>query len=235
MLAQRLGLSIQRLSSIPFGTRWEQDIAFYLGSGPHRFLDVGANEGQTAIRLLHQFPEAEIHSFEPVPTTFEQLTRRLAQYEGVKTINSAVGDLVGRSTLSLGAASGHNGFYARGPGVEVSVTTIDAYAKENSLGNIDLLKIDVEGHEPAVLRGATHLLRSNQIDFVLCECEFETRIEEPHGDFVEVYQLLQPLGYRIVAFYAGGVDELGWRWGDVLFRHVEHDIEPERVAVSPHG
>ena len=70
-----------------------------------------------------------------------------------------------------------------------------------------------------MLRGAAGLLGEGRIDFVLCECEFTPRPEEPHAAFADLHAILEPLGYRVVAFYSGGVNNHGWIWGDVLYRH----------------
>ena len=98
MLAERFGLSVQRLKNVPFGVDWVEDAAYYLQGRPRCIFDVGANEGQTALRLLRRFPSAEIHSFEPIPETFALLQQRLAQTE-VRAIECAVSDQVGRATL----------------------------------------------------------------------------------------------------------------------------------------
>jgi hypothetical protein len=143
-----------------------------------------------------------------------------------------VSDADGTARFHLGPDSGRCGFRAIGPSLEVRTVRLDTYADEQGIDHIDLLKIDTEGHEPAVLRGADQLLRSSRIDHVLAECEFTERGDEPHGSFAEIHAILAPLGFRVVSFYTGGVDELGWRWGDVLFRRVG-TVTPSRVAISP--
>jgi FkbM family methyltransferase len=195
-------------------------------------LDVGANEGQTALRLRRRFPDAEVHSFEPIAETFARLKGKV-NGSGVRAVNSAVSDFVGRATLYLGDASEHSGFEAAGEGCDVEVTTVDAYAEAEQMPAIDLLKVDVEGHELAVLRGASELLGNGRVDLVVCECDFESRPSEPHGRFDEIFDFLRPFGYNVVSFYCGGVDELGWRWGDVLLRRVDRASTPRAVAVSP--
>src|SRR4051812_10109880 len=62
---------------------------------------------------------------------------------------------------------------------------------------------------------------------------FSERPDEPHGDFTRIHALLAPAGYRVVSFYTGGVDDQGWRWGDVLLRRVTA-AAPGWVACSPH-
>ena len=68
---------------------------------------------------------------------------------------------------------------------------------------------------------------------MVCECEFTARPGEPHADFRAIQDLLEPLGYKVVSFYTGGVDNLGWIWGDVLFRHASGQRDHAGVAMSP--
>lgn len=104
--------------------------------------------------------------------------------------------------------------------VEVPVDTLDSFCAERRIQRVNLLKIDTEGYEMNVLKGSERLLKGNCVDFILAECEFFRRDGEPHGDFMEISRFLLPFGFHVVSFYTGGVDGLGWVWGDVLFRQV---------------
>jgi FkbM family methyltransferase len=229
--AHRGGLDLRRRRNVPFGIDWTADLAYYLSGPLKTAFDIGANVGQTARRLAAQFPDAKIHSFEPLPDTYRQLEQNTAGMN-VRCVNAAAGDTTGPAAFGLGGDSGRNGFQAAHGSVTVNVVTLDDYAAEQSLSQIGLLKIDTEGHESAVLRGARGLLEAGRVDNVLCECEFVRRPDEPHGDFMEIAGMLLPLGYQVVSFYTGGVDDLGWRWGDVLFTRPGETSG--RVVCSPH-
>lgn len=217
---------------IPFGVSWAEDLRYYLrGARLATAVDVGAHRGETAQRILEAFPAAQVHSFEPVRPSFRALTEA-TRHLNVRCINAAVSESDGTARFHLGPDSGRCGFRAPGPALDVRTVALDTYADECSVEHIDLLKIDVERHEPQVLRGAADLLGSGRVGFVLAECEFTERPEEPHGDFREILSILAPLGYRVVSFYTGGVDDHGWRWGDVLFRRVSA-ARPGWVASSP--
>ena len=95
--------------------------------------------------------------------------------------------------------------------------TLDQFCATRKIDRVDILKIDVEGFETAVLRGALGMLERGEIKLVYAECEFNRNESEPHGDFFEMCEILLPLGYRVVSLYSGGVDGNGWVWGDVLF------------------
>ena len=89
------------------------------------------------------------------------------------------------------------------------------------------MKIDTEGFEMQVLRGSEKLLEEGKVDHILVECEFTRRFDdEPHGNFFEILNYLHQFQYRVISFYTGGVDNFGWRWGNVLF----HRSVPEHKS-----
>lgn len=230
---RRTGLDLRLRRSVPFGVRWEEDLAYCLhGRAPGVVVDVGAHFGETAQLMISRFPSARVHCFEPMLESFRRLCRAVEGLD-VVCVQAALSDEAGTATMGSGASSRTSGFAASGRGIEVRVDTLDAYAQTSGIASIGLLKVDVEGHEPAVLRGASGLLEAGRIDHVLCECEFVHRADEPHGDFDEIVGLLRPHGFRIVSFYTGGIDALGWRWGDVLLRRIGSS-SAEPIASSPY-
>ena len=231
----RFGLVLERRRSRPFGLNWADDLA-YLAGDVKIALDVGANVGQTASRLTSRFPEVHVFSFEPAPATFQKLHDAWAGQGQVTCIQMALGAQAGRAEMTDLPTSDQNtllvGQHQRGPTVSVEVGTVDTFVAERHISSVDLLKIDTEGYELEVLQGAINMLRSRQIRFVLTECEFTARPEEPHGAFEDISRLLLSLEYRVVAFYSGGVDGEGWRWGDVLWMLPDGN---RPVACSPHS
>jgi FkbM family methyltransferase len=225
---------VSKSRETPFGVRWEDDVAA-LGS-VNLAIDVGANEGQTAQLIGRAFPSARIFSYEPVPATFEVLQRRYAGSPGITCLQAAMGAQVGRAQITTGPVSGQNTLITDAkpdqPTVEVPVTTLAVQAIEHGWNEIDLLKVDTEGYELEVLDGGRHLLRDGLVRFVLVECDFVRRPTEPHGFFLDIYGFLDPLGYRVVAFYTAAVDGQGWIWGDVLFMK---EARRRKVLFTPTG
>jgi FkbM family methyltransferase len=132
--------------------------------------DVGANDGFFSTQLAQMLADRapQIHAFEPAPVTFTKLVQsvqRLGLNDSVHPVPAAVVDVPGPVRISY---SEHNSLYAQvSPGglnpragdklVPVEGTTLDAfYASQGVLPK--LVKIDAEGSEVAVLRGAQGLL-----------------------------------------------------------------------------
>jgi FkbM family methyltransferase len=226
-----LGLDVFR--SIPFGLRWEEDLAAFCA--PTAALGGCVNVGQTALLLRRRFPSLRIWSFEPVPSTYAQLTEAVRPFPNVTPVRSALGAEPGTARITDSPTTGHNTLLVDRKNsdlntIEVPVDTVDAFLERQHLERVDLLKIDTEGFEVAVLEGARSSLSSGAIPFVLVECDFFRRDEEPHGAFADIAGILLPLGYRVVSFYTGGVDGDGWRWGNVLFMRPQPGT---RVRTSP--
>jgi FkbM family methyltransferase len=138
--------------------------------------DVGANEGDWTAAATHLNHQGAYHCFEPSIATFEKLRER-GLPTNVRLNNSALGQATGEVQLYVfGDTSVLNSFYPRA-GLsqvaerveEVSVTTLDDYALANSIDFVDFLKLDVEGHEYSVLRGAERMLRERRIGMIQLE------------------------------------------------------------------
>jgi FkbM family methyltransferase len=231
----RANLEVRMLHNAPFGVRWSTDVAHYLqGRALGVAFDVGAHHGETTLKLLDAFPDAQIHSFEPLPDSFA-LLRQATASTTAHAVNAAVSDSSGVLEIARGEASYQSGVHADGERIEVRSLTVDEYADAHGIERLGLLKIDTEGHEEAVLRGARKRLESGAIEFVVCECEFTPRLDEPHAQFHALHALLEPLGYRVVSFYTGGVDNLGWVWGDVLYKLSAGPRDRASIHLSPHS
>jgi FkbM family methyltransferase len=128
-------------------------------------LDVGANRGGFVSRALAAWPEAKIHAFEPDPSSFLQLATR---FEGlpaqVQCHEIALGSGREQRTLFRYKDSCYNSLYKSREEpwgfAQVSVESLDAFCEARSVQSIDVLKIDVEGHEVEVFRGAKRILTS---------------------------------------------------------------------------
>jgi FkbM family methyltransferase len=189
-------------------------------------VDVGANRGQwaslvlTAARRRQRIGDLDLHSFEPSSYTFERLSEALAGQPA--TLNrAALGDRAGFATLHVvapGAAINSLHVPDRAPSnlttEEVPMTTLATYADEAGLSHISLVKIDAEGHDLPVLRGAQSLFAEQRIS--VAQFEYNHRWIYSRFFLRDVFELLEPLGYRIGKLTPFGVEFYnGW----------DHDLE----------
>lgn len=204
-MSNRLGYQMCTIER--FGVDVEHDLGRLTAMEPITTLfDVGANLGQTARRFARAFPAADIYSFEPVPQTFALLREGTAEISRVRVFDCALGDEPGKATIHLAASSVSNSLFrsgvATGQTVEVTVDTLDAFAKSHGVNRIDLLKIDVEGAELKVLRGGRQLLADGRVRYVYAECNFAANPDGSNADFYELAAHLSESGFCVVAVYA---------------------------------
>ena len=216
---------------------------------PHSVvLDIGANFGlYTAISATFVKKHGRLYAFEANPHTFELLERtlyanRLALRPNIVAVNALVADEAGRRKLYylprfLGGATmtdvGHWGRDKRS--VEVDAITIDQFLPRGLA--VDLVKIDIEGHEPFALRGMVDTIhRSPNIRIFL---EFVEAFLAETVDADAFSAEIEDLGLRICRVLPGGRLELidrGQRLRGanfcVLTRTPESDVAHARRAAS---
>jgi FkbM family methyltransferase len=178
-------------------------------------IDVGAHKGEFASGIKSVLPNALLYAFEPQPDCHAVLAERVKKYPGVETRCLALGKHIGisefhrnafsKSSSLLAMSDLHRAAYpwtAREEHTSVRVSTLD-----NELGSLDLpgkilLKIDVQGYELEVLKGAAKLLE--RVDYVLVETSVGGRLYEGEATFEEVSTHLARLGFS----YAGNWDQM---------------------------
>ncbi|KAA2239906.1 FkbM family methyltransferase [Chitinophaga agrisoli] len=171
-------------------------------------IDAGANQGQFAIAASHYYPHAHIHSFEPLPDVYRTLQQNTRKISGISTYN-----------LALGSSSGCLAFYrnaythassalqvselqkhmvpqtACADEITVPVKRLDDLLPTIPFDAPVLLKMDVQGFEKEVLKGAAHSLR--HIDYLLFETSFEPMYDgEPLFD--EMHNFVKDLGFDLI-------------------------------------
>jgi len=132
-------------------------------------LDVGANIGYTALRMASiTGTNGTIHAFEPDPYNFEQLTKNtnLNSYLPIKTYNVGLGIKQSKLKLAINTPDNFGGNRIKEDAVEnfnwVNIITIDSFVETNNIGKVNLIKIDVEGFEYNVLKGAEKVLEKHR-------------------------------------------------------------------------
>lgn len=170
--------------------------------------DIGANTGKYCKLLLKHNQGSIIYAFEPHPITFQKLVSNL-QNSSVHTINAATGASDGELTLFDYAShdgSEHASLHreviedirgAQPSAHQVRVTSLDTFARDRHINQIDLLKIDTEGHELATLQGATSLLKQHKIHAI--QFEFNEMNVASRSFFKDFWDLLSDYDlYRLL-------------------------------------
>jgi FkbM family methyltransferase len=135
--------------------------------------DVGANVGRWAAAALQAFPGASVHAFEPAPPTFELLTNHIGHHTRVQAHRLSLGARTGVARLFYDPLHPEMASLAAGANAaetyDVEVVTGDDFLAGAGIERVDLLKIDAEGHDLAVLHGFRHTLQRDAITMVQFE------------------------------------------------------------------
>jgi FkbM family methyltransferase len=188
--------------------------------------DVGANVGRwsrsmlAAARGAGRLPDLDLHAFEPSRYTFARLSEALAG-ESVSLNQVALCDRSGTSTLHVVAPGAGTNSLHRPLGVpadaateQVPTITLDAYAAQAGLEHVTLVKIDTEGHDLTVLRGARGLFTDHRIS--VAQFEYNHRWVYARSFLCDAFELLEPLGYRLGKLTPRGVE---------FYPHWDADLE----------
>lgn len=193
--------------------------------------DIGAHTGYFAESVLAYRPHAQIYAFEPLPDAFQTLADRFNAYPNVTTENIAVGAHTGAADLIPRRFNEASSFLSNGevlergvygldfspsPSISVPVTTLRNYFTEHDLAKIDLLKLDVQGYELEVLRGAEEILP--RIDWIYTEAQFQ-ELYRGGPRFTDIFEHLYHRHYDLIEMSAFRADDDGRLMeADMLFR-----------------
>lgn len=179
-------------------------------------IDVGANKGQFAKKILPIFPNANIFCFEPLPESFKEL-RQWAEKHGegrIKAYSLALGDT--EQTLEISRHDDHSPsssfltptafsedlfpFTQKRSSALVEQTTLDTWAKTIPEFHFSemLIKLDVQGYEDRVIKGGRKTFtRAKACITEVCL----DQLYEGQATFRDISSLFHDLGYR----YAGNL------------------------------
>lgn len=195
-------------------------LSFYPDQRNLTVLDIGANKGQWTRALLNVFGDrvARVHLFDPSPENYCELSNRedsLAglgpeESERITAHPSAMGCTPGMATLysnedgsPLGSLYPHEeaGYGERmkhirlNTTVDVTVDTVDEFISRNEIASVEIMKIDTEGHELDVLRGAERSIHEGKIKLILFE--FGVHQVESRHFFKDFWQFLTHRLYKM--------------------------------------
>lgn len=168
-----------------------------------RFIDVGAHLGYEAILACTLVGEAgRVVSFEPQAMVAKYTARNLSNFPQARLVRSAIADCEGEIQfdelpLTRSAFSGAVTGSPVGPTTKVPVTTLDRILRADDRP-VDFIKVDVEGGELSVLRGALDILNRDK-PFLVLEAEMPAGLAK-RPRVAEFEDFLLPLGYRGISF-----------------------------------
>ena len=176
------------------------------------YLDIGANLGnwtQQAIRLSAQHnTKVRIHCFEPCAGTRSLLEARMNGHSEVSVVALALSDHRGTATFySSGEGKGTNSLGASsGPIAEqVEVCTLDHFLETRRLGHVRMAKVDAEGFDFLILKGATKTLANRAIDVI--QFEYNWRWLQNGASLRAVFDLIKCLDYSFGKLTPSGILE----------------------------
>jgi FkbM family methyltransferase len=186
-----------------------------IAPGVEVFFDVGANVGEWTAALLERAPAARGVLVEPGPEAGERLRTRFG--DRVEIVAAAAGDQEGVATFWEETGAGERSSVVPGfsdDAVERSVpmTTIDALATTYGLNRIDLLKIDVEGFDARVIRGASGLLKQRRVGAM--QFEYNRPWASAGDTLLGTIRELDELGYRTSLLTPQGLRHIESQWGE---------------------
>jgi FkbM family methyltransferase len=157
--------------STPFGLHlyryglWDDSLAILrkLLKPGDTFVDCGAHQGLfTVVAAAIVGSTGSVIAFEPVPRSAAMILDnvQLNQFQNVRVMRCALADTEGTRPFFISAGAGGTSSFVLSEGTEI---TVDTTTLDRALGDrlVRLVKVDVEGAEVAVLRGATKLLASD--------------------------------------------------------------------------
>jgi FkbM family methyltransferase len=177
-------------------------------------LDVGAWKGDSVKSFHALFPEARIYSFEPLSDCFAELKKLEGAIPQLKAINFALGNSSERMKINRSGFTPSSSllkmnalhkeafpFTAEETIEEIEVRTLDSFSNEINLVSNVLLKIDVQGFEENVLKGAVETLK--KVKIIIVELTF-VKLYEGQPMFDKIYKHLTDQGFA----YSGSWHQL---------------------------
>lgn len=197
-----------------FGNLLILDRRWVKQAGIRTVIDIGAHTGEFSSAIMAVLPGATVYAFEPLPDCFDQLATKFERYPHFRAFQVALGERRGevdfwRSSFSksssvLPMAMLHRTTFpwsAICSPIKTRVETLDSYLSEMDLASKVFMKIDVQGYEDRVIKGAAVALK--QVDYVLVEVSF-CPLYDGQAGFDRICQLLRRCGFS----YAGSLDQL---------------------------
>lgn len=170
-------------------------------------VDIGAHGGYfSLIAASHVGPTGKVYAFEPHPANFRalQINIELNGYKNIDAVPNAVANRTGSMKLLLNSkGSDRHSLYegdclSETSALEIKATSLDDFLESQNWAHVDLVKMDIEGAEPAALEGMRLALQRSGIRFLVTEFS-PPSLKAAGFDPVEFLQELSKVGFSVFA------------------------------------
>lgn len=201
----------------------------YLPANPV-IVEAGAYKGKETIALATQLPQGIVHAFEPVAEIFTQLQSNCAHLPNVRLYPMALSNSTGTKMMHIAEHPERPGMPSQGSSlhapqerlahsplifphtIHVPAITLDEWAKRNNVDHVDLLWLDLQGHEKTVMESSPNILSTVRV--IYTEVEF-IQAYEGHVQYPELKQWLESQGFTMIG--KDFPDNPTWFFGNALF------------------
>lgn len=183
-------------------------------------LDVGANKGQSALEFRKEWPNARIHCFEPFEYAYQLLLENtkdlnvichkiaLGASKGYVDVQISDADKNSTRNSILPTNNIHDPAHLKTE--RIQMTTLSDFCTQHAIPFVDWLKIDTEGYDLEVLKGATSLLESSSILCIQTEVSMNAR-NKYHVGFHTMQDYLDKYNYLLFGIYNQVQEWKPWR------------------------
>lgn len=190
-------------------------------------IDVGANHGHFSKELYRYHPKSKFYCFEPFPETFDILKVNLPE-SNFHHLKLALGDIAETVMVSQNEPNQSDtntlvnliDSENESNKVSIQINTLDKFIEEHSIESIDLLKIDTEGYDLKVLKGAEECLKRGLVKLIYVECGLDPQ-NTYHVFFPEILSYLNLYNYVFVGFFQTDIRKIDTKihFSNALFVH----------------
>lgn len=158
------------------------------------------------MQFLLKFPKSKIISFEPVKENFVILKKNTKKKKNITCFNFAIGERTYKTLIFINKNSQTHSLVRKKKGEYenkkyIKVKSLDfLYSSKIIKSSIDILKIDTEGFELPVLKGAKNLLESGKVKSILAEASLQKN-DKCHTNLVKLKNSLEKNGFKLCGIY----------------------------------
>jgi len=187
-------------------------VNWFKNYGINTILDIGANEGQFAKKIVTLFPNARLFCFEPLEAPFYKLEETFKDNKNVVLNHFALGEVDGELTINLNEYSPSSSFLkmdeSHKDSFSYAVATTTSKVQVKQLDGLELnlvepilIKIDVQGFEDKVIAGGMATIKKAKV--IIIEVSFK-ELYEKQPLFTDIYRTLTQSNFR----YYGNLEQL---------------------------